>query len=128
MGPRIWNIVLHLHGDGSAAVRVSVNGRGLLPSCEGQSIERALGYIEAVLIDCRPGDRLAVRAQGPGMLRNFQPADGQAACAWLSARAHEALGTREQEAAATLQAASGTRPIVKDLDAVAARAPKSSRS
>lgn len=125
VGPRIWNIVLHLHADGRAAARVSVNGRALLPSCEGQAIERALGYIEAVLVDCRPGDQLAVRAQGPGMLRNFLPPDGQAACAWLSARADEALGAI---APATSQAASGTRPVVKDLDAIAPTAPKSSSS
>jgi hypothetical protein len=107
MGPRLWNVVLHFHADGTAALRVSVNARALLPTCEGQSIERALAYADAVLEDVRPEDRLALRAQGTGMLRNFQPTDAKAARAWLHDRARETLG-----APACASSATGTRPMI----------------
>jgi hypothetical protein len=114
MGPRLWNVVLHIHADGTAAVRVSVNARALLPSCEGQAIERALAYVDAVLVDVRPEDRLALRAQSVGMLRNFQPPDAQAAREWLRERAREALGALDRPASAPT--ATGTRPVVNAQD------------
>jgi hypothetical protein len=128
VGPRLWNIVLHIHADGTAAVRVSVNARALLPSCEGQPIEHALAYIEAVLVDCRPEDRLAVRAQGAGLLRNFRPTDTHAACSWLSARAYEALGMRESPKPSSVEAVTVTRAVVRDDEIADMASRKSSRS
>jgi hypothetical protein len=128
VGPRLWNIVLHIHADGTAAVRVSVNARALLPSCEGQPIEHALAYIEAVLVDCRPEDRLAVRAQGASLLRNFRPNDTHAACSWLRARAQEALGMRESPQPSSVESVTVTRAVVRDEDIVDTASRKSSRS
>jgi hypothetical protein len=128
VGPRLWNIVLHIHADGTAAVRVSVNARALLPSCEGQPIEHALAYIEAVLVDCRPEDQLAVRAQGAGLLRNFRPPDTHAACAWLTARADEALGMREPAQPSSVESVTVTRAVVREDDIVDTASRKSSRS
>lgn len=128
VGPRLWNIVLHIHADGTAAARVSVNARALLPTCEARPIEHALAYIEAVLVDCRPEDQLAVRAQGAGLLRNFRPEDTDAACAWLRARAHEALGTRESPPPSSVEAVTVTRAVVRDEDLPDTASRNSSRS
>lgn len=109
-------------------MRVNVNGRTLLPSCEGQSVARALAYVEAVLVDWRPGDRIGVRAQGLGTLLNFRPHDAPAAYAWLNERAYEALSACERGAPAALQSDTGTRPLAKGHEPAVAASPKWSRS
>ncbi len=96
MEKRQWQVVFHLHGDNSATVRIQSNGRLLMPSCDGLQIDEALGYVEAALLDCHPGDQLNLRAQGSvGAIRTMRLTDPELAQAWLRERVRELAGALE---------------------------------
>lgn len=93
MQPRQWQVVFHLHADNSATVRIHSDGRLLMPSCDGLPIDEALGYVEAALLDCHPGDQLSLRAQGTvGTIRTIRLGDTELAYAWLRERVTELSG------------------------------------
>ncbi|HEX6245184.1 MAG TPA: hypothetical protein VFZ61_29885 [Polyangiales bacterium] len=95
MTPRLWNVVLHLHADGLATVQIHVDARLLLPSCESRPARDALGYVEAVLVDSRPEDQLALRVQSCSSSPQYRRAkDVRDANTWLHERVEEALEAR----------------------------------
>jgi hypothetical protein len=103
--PRLWNIVLHQHGDASCTARVWVDGKLLLPDCVGRPAAAALEYVGEALVDVRPEDRLALRVQGGAAIRTWRAEDVESATRWLSQRV-------EVPSTCSDGAKSGTRPIV----------------
>jgi hypothetical protein len=115
MEPRQWQIVFHLHGDGTATVRIQVNGRLLMPGCAGLPVEEALGYVEAALIDCHAADQLSLRTQGSvGSIRSFRPTDAARGQIWLRERVAELV--RALAVGAGDAADSGVRPGLRQQD------------
>lgn len=109
METRQWQVVFHLHGDHSATVRIQSNGRLLMPSCDGLPIDEALGYVDAALLDCHPGDQLSLRAQGSvGSIRTMRLTDPELAQVWLRQRVSELAGALD--AARGARTHSGLRP------------------
>jgi hypothetical protein len=119
MKPRHWQIVFHLHADMSATARIHVDGRLLLPGCDGFPADQALGYIEAALVDCHATDRLALRTQGTaGKIESIRLADPQRAQAWLTERAALLMGALgpDGDTVEDASARSGLRPVLKPGD------------
>jgi hypothetical protein len=121
MTPRLWSIVFHLHADATATVHVHVDSRRLLPSCESYPLSRALGYVEAVLVDVRPDDQLTLRLQSvtsSPQFRRFQ--DVLEAKLWLRERAgalRRVLGSKPPEGeleGSESSSSSGLRPALRD--------------
>ena len=118
MTPRLWNVVLHLHADGLATVQVHVDARLLLPACESRTAVDALGYVEAVLVDSRPEDQLALRVQSCNSSPQYRRAkDVRDANAWLRERVGELVDARDLAEAAGPDApggsaSSGIRPAI----------------
>lgn len=81
--PRLWNIVVHDHGDKTFTVRVWVDGKLLRPDCVACSVENALAYVEEALVDVHDGDQLEVRTQGDGDTSTFRAADAVTIIRWL---------------------------------------------
>lgn len=120
--PRFWSIACHAHTDNLVTARVHVEGRLLLPSCEGKSPVDALRYLEAVLVDCREQDRFALRIQGaPGVEWNLRAASPNAVLSWfrkeLTARCTSPRAS--EDTTADEAAHSGTQPIEKDSELAA---------
>jgi hypothetical protein len=122
MAPRLWNVVLHLHADGLATVKIHVDARLLLPSCDSRSAREALGYIEAVLVDSRPEDQLALRVQSCTSSPHYRRvSDVREANAWLSERVGELIHAFDAPQTAGpdapgASANSGVRPAVRPSD------------
>jgi hypothetical protein len=116
MTPRLWNVVLHLHADGTATAQIHVDTRLLLPSCDSRTAQQALGYIEAVLVDSRPEDQLALRVQSCSSSPHYRRSrDVRDATSWLRDRINDVLSTLdavETAGAADPSASSGIRPAV----------------
>jgi hypothetical protein len=129
MEPRGWQVVLHLHADRSATARIQVNGRLLLPGCDGLPAEQTLQYIAGALVDFRAGDQLALRAQGSvGTIRTIRLGDALLAQLWLRERVAELTQALEPEASAEDSGArSGVRAALKpgEVEAQAATSKKS---
>lgn len=90
MTPRLWDVVLQLHADDLASVQIHVDARLLLPSCERRRAAQALGYIEAVLVDSRPEDQLALRLQRcDGSPQYRRTHDSRDAISWLRKGANQ---------------------------------------
>ena len=117
MTPRLWNVVLHLHADGLATVQIHVDARLLLPSCESRTPLQALGYIEAVLIDSRPEDQLALRVQSCNSSPQYRRArDVRDANDWLRERVNDQVHALDAAAgpdAPAGSASSGVRPAIR---------------
>lgn len=97
MESRQWQIVFHLHGDGTATVRIHVNGRLLMPGCGGLPVDEALGYVEAALVDCHTADQLILRTQGSvGSIRSIRHVDAKRGQIWLCDRVAELVRELER--------------------------------
>jgi hypothetical protein len=121
MTPRLWNIVFHFHADATATVFIHVDARLLLPSCDSRSAAQALGYVEAVLVDSRAEDTLALRVQGVTASPHYVRAKSAiAAMGWLRERVSELERTALP---ADARSHSATLPVVRDAD-ISARKPK----
>lgn len=114
MDPRLWSIAVHVHNDATITARVHVEGRLLLPTCESQTLEQALGYVAAVLVDYRERDRLALRKQGAaGTDWNLGADSPQLALGWLRERLTQSTVA---EAPTAEGHRSGTRPVLRASD------------
>jgi len=125
MKPRQWQIVFHLHADLSATARIQVDGRVLLPTCDGLPAEESLGSIAAALVDHHAEDQLDLRAQGSvGVIRTIRLSSPAMAQAWLQDRVGELSLARARDSAAREPegAGSGLRPSLGRWDD-SARAP-----
>jgi hypothetical protein len=134
MHSRQWQIVFHLHADRSATARIHVDGRLLLPECDGLPVGEALGYVAAALIDSHPADRLLLRTQGSaGAIRSARYTDATQAQDWLRQRCAElghALEPTLGDAASDEGARSGVRAALRgeaDRDQAEARPGRSAR-
>jgi hypothetical protein len=120
MQSRHWQIVFHLHADRSVTVRIHVDGRLLLPGCDGLPVDEALGYVDAALTDSHPADRLLLRTQGTvGAIKSTGVTDAAQAQAWLRERCRElslALGPARETADEGESARSGLRAALRDVD------------
>ncbi len=115
---RVWGVVLHMHSQNAASVRVHVDARPLLPACDGLPVEHALAYAEAALVDFQSGDQLALRAHGiaGSSIRLLRATDKDVALRWLRERAVDQHPSPAPcaEAVSDRGALSGTRAVVPD--------------
>lgn len=112
--PRFWNLVLHVHDDGSYTVRVWVDGHLLRPDCVACDAAAALHYVREALLDVRHQDTIEVRAQGALGADFCRPADAESAQRWLRAK----MPAPRADSGCADGAKSGTRRIVRPGAAV----------
>jgi hypothetical protein len=122
MEKRQWQVVFHLHGDNSATVRIQSDGRLLMPSCDGLPIGEALGYVEAALLDCHPGDPVNLRAQGcVGTIRTMRSTDPEHAQTWLRERVRELAGVLDAARGETTRSSLRPGPRFSDQESLDGR-------
>ena len=113
---------MHQHEDSSFTARVRVDGRLLRPDCVACSRVATLAYVEAALVDARHADRLVVRVQGAGGIREFSTTRASEVMHWLASEVPVAACRDAKPEGAQ----SGTRPIVGPTLAEPKAKPKAS--
>lgn len=85
MDARVWTILLPFTRDRSLDVRVSVDGRLLLPQLSFRSPVDALDYLDAVLTDFRSGDQITLLAlQAPPPYAHWTTSARSVAVQWCA--------------------------------------------
>lgn len=85
MDTRAWIILLSFERDGQPGVRVSVDGRVLLPQLSFGSPIAALEYVDDVLADFRSGDQVTLVAlQAPGPFSSWTTGARSVAVQWCA--------------------------------------------
>ena len=85
MNARAWIILLSFAHNGQPGVRVSVDGRVLLPQLSFGSPVEALDYVDDVLADFRSGDQVTLVAlQAPGPFACWTTSARSVAVQWCA--------------------------------------------